>query len=68
MELMTFHRNYQWLHNLITGDEKWMLHINHTRKQQWLEAGQRGVATPKNDFHPKKIMLSVWWGVKGIIH
>jgi len=22
----------------------------------------------KNDLHPKKIMLSVWWGVKGIIH
>ena len=26
------------------------------------------VATAKNDLHPKKIMLSVWWGVKGIIH
>ena len=22
MELSTFHRNYQWLRNLITGDEK----------------------------------------------
>ena len=26
MELMTSHRNYQWLHNLITGDEKWVLY------------------------------------------
>jgi hypothetical protein len=48
MELMTSHRNYQWLCNLITGDEK------------WLGAGQTGVATPKNDLHPKKIMSSVW--------
>jgi histone-lysine N-methyltransferase SETMAR len=68
MELMTSHRNYEWLHNLITGDEKWVLYVNHTRKRQWLEAGQTGIATPKNDLHPKKIMLSVWWGVKGIIY
>ena len=39
MELMTSHRNYQWLHNLITGDEKWVLYVNHTRKRQWLGAG-----------------------------
>jgi histone-lysine N-methyltransferase SETMAR len=68
MELMTSHRNYQWLHNLITGDEKWVLYVNHTRKRQWLGAGQTGVATPKNELHPMKIMLSVWWGVKGTIH
>ena len=45
-----------------------MLYVNHTRKRQWLEAGQKGVATPKDDLHPKKIMLRVWWGVRGIIH
>ena len=67
-ELMTSHRNYQWLYNLITGDEKWVLYVNHTRKRQWLGAGQKGVATPKNELHPKKIILSVWWGLKGIIH
>lgn len=68
MELMTSHRNYEWLKTLITGDEKWVLYVNYTHKRQWLEAGEVGVATPKNDLHPKKIMLSVWWGVKGIIH
>ena len=68
MELMTSHRNYEWLRNLITGDEKWVLYVSHTRKRQWLGAGETGVATPKDDLHPKKIMLSVWWGVKGVIH
>ncbi|CAF4641069.1 unnamed protein product [Rotaria socialis] len=53
MNLMTSHRNYQWLRNLITGDEN---------------SGQTGVATPKADLHPKKVMLSVWSGVNGIIH
>jgi histone-lysine N-methyltransferase SETMAR len=68
MELMTSHRNYQWLHNLITGDEKWMLYVNQTRNRQWLGNGQTAAATPKDDLHPKKIMVSVWWRVRGIIH
>ena len=68
MELMTSHGNYRWLNNLITGDEKWVLYVNHTRKRQWLAAGQKGVPTPKHDSNQKKIMLSVWWGVRGIIH
>ena len=51
---MTSHRNYQWLRNLITGDEKWVLYVNHTRKRQWLGAGQTGVATPKHDLLTKE--------------
>ena len=59
MALMTSHRNYQWLHNLITGDEKWLLYINHTKKRQWLGTRQTCIATPQNDLHPRKIMLNV---------
>ena len=47
MALMTSHRNYQWLHNLIAGAEKWVLYVNHTRKRQWLETGQTSIATPQ---------------------
>ena len=45
--------------NLITGDEKWVLYNNHERRRQWLSAGQTGIATPKTDLDPKKVMLSV---------
>ena len=68
MELMTSHRNYQWLHNLVTSDEKWVLYIKYGYHRQWLSPGQTGVVTPKPDLHPKKVMLSVWLGVRGIIH
>ena len=68
MELLTSHRNHEWLHNLITGDEKWVLYVNHTRRKQWLGTGQRGIETPKTELHPKKVMLSIWWNVRGIIH
>ncbi len=62
------YRNYQQLRKLVTSDEKWVLYVSHTRKREWLGGGQIDVATPKNDLHPKKIMLSVWSGVRGIIH
>ena len=68
MALMTSHRNYQWLHSRITGDEKWMLYVNHTRKRQWQGTGQIGMATPQNDLHPRKTMLGVWWSVREISH
>jgi histone-lysine N-methyltransferase SETMAR len=42
--------------------------VNHTRKRQWLGVGERGIATPKRNRHQKMVILSVWWGVKGVIH
>ena len=65
---MTSHRNYRWLRNLNTGGEKWVLYINCTHRRQWLSAGQTAAATPKTDPKPKKVMLSIWCGVKGILH
>ena len=65
---MASHRNYQWLRNLITGDEKCMLYINCTHRPQWPSASEIGAATPKSDLHLTKVMLKVWWGVNGIIH
>ena len=34
MELMSSHRNYQWLRNLITGDEKWVHYTTIRRKRR----------------------------------
>ena len=68
MELFTFKRTHQWLRDLITGDEKWVMYANYTRKRQWLGAGEVGVPTPRPDLFPRKVMVSVWWGIKGVIH
>jgi len=38
------------------------------RKQQWLGAGQTGVATPKDDLSPKEDYAERLVGVRGIIH
>ena len=64
MDLLTSHRNYEWLHNLGTGDEKWLLYINYASKRQWLSVDQADTVTLKNDLHPKKVTSSI----KGIIY
>ena len=63
-----FYGNLDWLQNLITGDEKWVLYINYCQHRQWLGSHQTGIPTPKDELHPKNTMLSVWWGIKGVIH
>jgi [histone H3]-lysine36 N-dimethyltransferase SETMAR len=67
-KLLSLHRNTEWLRYLITGDEKWVLHVNTIRKRQWLQPGQKPVSTPRPGLHPKKRMLCVWWGVTGVIY
>ena len=66
--LLSFHRNFTWLDNLITGDKKWVLYTNVTRKRQWLKPGQAAKATPKAGLHPQKRMLSIWWSVHGVLY
>ena len=67
-QLISFHRTFNWLDNLITGDEKWVLYVNVERKRHLLQPHQRPEPTPKADLHPKKRMLSVWWSVSGVIY
>ncbi len=68
MNLLCLKRTYQWLDHLITGDEKWVLYTNYTRKRQWLKSGEAPKPTSKVDLHPEKVMLCVWWDVHGIVY
>lgn len=68
MELLSFRRTTAWIRNVITSDEKWVLYSTTKRKRQWLATGETGVPTVKPDLHPKKVLLSVWWGTAGVIH
>ena len=68
MNLLSFRRTPDWLNHLVTGDEKWVLYINCRRKYQWLSPNQQPVPTPKPEIRQKKVMLSVWWDVHGIVY
>jgi histone-lysine N-methyltransferase SETMAR len=68
ISLLTRPHRQDLLSQIVTGDEKWVLYVNHTRKRQWLPKEEMPEPEPKRDLHPKKVMLSVWWNCKGIIH
>ncbi|CAD5216884.1 unnamed protein product [Bursaphelenchus xylophilus] len=67
-QLLSYHRTLNWVTNIVTGDEKWVMYVNHTRKRQWHGPGHHGEPTPKPELHPKRIMLCVWWTSTGVIY
>lgn len=68
LHFLSSKRTYNWLDHLITGDEKWVLYVNYTRKHQWLAPNQQPIPTPKGEIHAKKVMLSVWWDIHGVVY
>lgn len=66
--LLSRQNSIPFLERIVTGDEKWVLYLNLKRRPQWLNKGDTPQPTPKPDLHPKKVMLSIWWNFKGIIH
>lgn len=65
--LLSRKRRKEWIREIITGDEKWVLYVNHTRKRQWLPRCVDPEPDPKPEKHEKKIMISVFWDAMGII-
>ena len=59
-------KDFLW--KIITGDEKWIYYENPHNKKQWLSPGQTTVATPRKDRFGAKVMLCVWWDMKGVLY
>ncbi len=57
-----------FLDRIITGDEKWVCYINVRRRRQWPDPGEKSFPDVKPDLHPKKLMLCIWWDMKGVIY
>jgi histone-lysine N-methyltransferase SETMAR len=66
--LLSKRNRYRFLQQIGTGDEKWVLYVNHTRKLQWVNREDLPDPEPKTDLHSKKVMLSIWWDFQGIIY
>ena len=56
-KLIRLHRRENFLRNLITCDESWILFDNPHRRNQWLSPKNRGVPVPRRPLHGKKLML-----------
>ena len=53
---------------MIIGDEKWITYDNNVRKRSWSKPGEASQMGAKRIFTPRKVMLSVRWDGKAIVH
>ncbi|EFO84374.1 hypothetical protein CRE_19908 [Caenorhabditis remanei] len=60
LQLLTLHPNFNCLDHLVTSDEKWVLYE--------IDADKHPEDVVKQELHPKKILLSVWWSVHGALY
>lgn len=68
LQNLATHRTVAHLKNIITGDEKWVLYYNVTRRGQWLSKGEAPEPTAKAPLSQRKVMLCLWWNYAGIVH
>jgi len=59
-------KSFLW--KIVTGDEKWIFFHNPHNEKQWLSPGQASVHTPLRNIHGSKVMLCVWWDMKGLLY
>jgi len=57
-----------FLKRIITGDEKWVKYENIKRKRSWSKVDDPPQTISKPGLTKNKLLLSVWWDWKGIVH
>ena len=66
--LLKCNENVLFLKQIVMGDEKWILYNNVEWKRAWGKRNEPPPTTPKASLHPKKVMLCIWWGWKGVLY
>ena len=66
--LLTRFSDEDFLQRIITCDEQLILYDNKVLQYNWFDANEPPKKKGKPNFHPKKLTVSVWWSVKGVVH
>jgi len=61
------HKNVSFLDRIVTCYEKWVLYNNRKRSARWLNKDEAPKHMSKSQINQRKVLLTVWWGVHGII-
>ena len=65
--LLKRNENIPFLKQIMTGDEKWILHNNVEQNRSWGKQNEPPPTTPKTGLHPKKVMC-IWWDWQGVLY
>ena len=57
-----------FLHQIMTGDEKWIQYDNPKHRKSWGKPGHASTSTAKPSIHGKKLMLCIWWDQLEVIY
>lgn len=55
-----------FLYRIVTGDRKWALYKNTKQQIEMIAKGETSAPHAK-DVHPRKVLLSIWLDIKGLI-
>ncbi|CAK9804076.1 Histone-lysine N-methyltransferase SETMAR [Anthophora quadrimaculata] len=68
VSLLSRLKSKNFLNQILTCDEKWILYSNYKRNYHWLSPNDPVPQTPKLKMTPKKILFCVWWTSRGVVH
>lgn len=57
-----------FLDRIVTCDEKWIMYDNRRRSAQWIDRHEPPKHFPKPNLHQRKVLITVWWSSKDLIH
>ena len=65
--LILHDNNEQFLDQILTCIQKWILHSSQWWPAQWLDWEEAPKHFPKPNLHQKRVIVTVWWSAAGLI-
>jgi len=71
-QLIQRQQRKDFLHHIVTEDEKWIFYDNPKKKKYYAKSGQSlpsiSTSTSRPNIHGSKIMLCIWWDQKSLVY